>query len=77
MGKTKLKLEKIKRLKSQWGESTQKPTIAQQWDAASKEGIRLNLERKENDVKRKADALERQRKNFLQAFLPKKSLQQQ
>ena len=57
MGKTKLKLEKMMQLKSQWGESTQRPSIAQQWDAASKEGIRLDLERKKNDVKRKADAL--------------------
>ena len=66
MGKSKVKLGADSTTEEPVVEKLPKPTIAQQWDAAWKEGIRLDLERKANDVKRKADALERQRKKSLQ-----------
>ena len=62
----KRKADAGERLKNERQLTQPKLSIAQQWIAASKEGIRLDLERKENDVKRKADALERQRKKRLQ-----------
>ena len=65
MRKTRVQLGGNNTTKNPVLEKHPKPTIAQQWGAAWKEGIRMDLDRKANDVKRKADALERQRQKSL------------
>ena len=55
----KRKADTGERLKNERQLQQPKLSIAQQWIAASKEGIRLDLERKANDAKRKATIKER------------------